>query len=89
MNRCGSIGRSSSIRARGGRARSTCCAASGAAARRASAGTRTDGTFEKTQVLQLPLLNDLSSFGEDESAELYAIGFADNNVYRITPVIAP
>ena len=50
---------------------------------------RADGTFEKTQVLQLPLLNDLSSFGEDESAELYAIGFADNNVYRITPVIAP
>jgi glucose/arabinose dehydrogenase len=46
---------------------------------------RADGGFEKTQVLQMPLLNDLSSFGEDEAAELYAIGIADNAIYRIVP----
>jgi hypothetical protein len=46
---------------------------------------RADGAFEKTQVLQMPLLNDLSSFGEDEAAELYAIGIADNAIYRIVP----
>ena len=46
---------------------------------------RADGTYDKTQVLQMPLLNDLSSFGEDEAAELYAIGIAENVIYRIVP----
>lgn len=44
-----------------------------------------DGTFERSQVLQLSRPNNLSSFGEDEFAELYVIGVADNVVYRLVP----
>ncbi len=46
---------------------------------------RVDGIFEKTQILQMPLLNDLSSFGEDEAAEVYAVGIAENTIFRIAP----
>jgi glucose/arabinose dehydrogenase len=46
---------------------------------------RADGTFERSQVLQLSVPNNLASFGEDEFAELYVIGVTDNVVYRVVP----
>ena len=50
-----------------------------------SMSRRADGSFDKAQLLQMPLRFDLSSFGEDESGELYALSLTGNVVYRITP----
>jgi glucose/arabinose dehydrogenase len=41
-----------------------------------------DGTWRSTAPLQSRLL--LSSFGEDEAGELYALGFSDGTAYHLT-----
>ena len=46
-----------------------------------------DGSFQRTQVQQLSFLNSLSSFGEDEFAEVYVMGIVDSVVYRIVPLV--
>jgi len=50
-----------------------------------SLARQADGRHARTQVLQMPLANTLSSFGEDEAGELYAISLGEGTVYQVLP----